>query len=163
VIRSLRNQGQCLVHGDFSPKNLLVTGSDRLMLIDWEVVHFGSPLFDPAFLLSHLTLKALHAGSSGQSSLEQSIRTFWQSYQSCLSRPPETGSSPSPSASRSVFAEIAPVLGALVLARVDGKSPVDYLTPEEQEVARAFGLFVLVDPPNDLETYLASLKGRMVA
>jgi 5-methylthioribose kinase len=45
------------VHGDFSPKNLLIYGNS-LMLIDFEVGHYGDPAFDLGFFLSHLTLKA---------------------------------------------------------------------------------------------------------
>ena len=40
-----------LVHGDYSPKNLLTDGSS-LMVIDWECVHYGNPAFDAAFLLN---------------------------------------------------------------------------------------------------------------
>ncbi len=49
----------CLVHGDFSPKNVLV-GPDSLWVIDFEVAHVGDPVFDPAFMLNHLMLKAIH-------------------------------------------------------------------------------------------------------
>src|SRR5438874_1502132 len=48
-----------LVHGDFSPKNLLVHPGG-VMALDFEVVHWGNPDFDTAFLLTHLTLKAAH-------------------------------------------------------------------------------------------------------
>jgi 5-methylthioribose kinase len=48
-----------LVHGDFSPKNLLVH-HDSVTVIDFEVVHFGDPSFDSAFLLNHLLLKSIH-------------------------------------------------------------------------------------------------------
>ena len=47
-----------LVHGDWSPKNFLVS-SDGVMAIDFEVIHFGDPAFDAAFLLNHLALKSV--------------------------------------------------------------------------------------------------------
>ena len=50
---------ECVVHGDYSPKNVLV-GDDGLWVIDWEVVHRGDPAFDLAFLLNHLLLKTIH-------------------------------------------------------------------------------------------------------
>ena len=50
---------RCVVHGDYSPKNVLV-GEDGLWVIDWEVVHRGDPVFDLAFLLNHLLLKTIH-------------------------------------------------------------------------------------------------------
>ena len=50
---------RCLVHGDFSPKNVLL-GADGLWVIDFEVAHVGNPVFDLAFLVTHLVLKSLH-------------------------------------------------------------------------------------------------------
>ena len=47
-----------LVHGDWSPKNLLVNGSE-VWVIDWEVIHYGDPSFDVAFLLNHLLMKSI--------------------------------------------------------------------------------------------------------
>ncbi len=48
-----------LTHGDWSPKNFLV-GGDQVMAIDFEVIHFGDPSFDSAFLLNHLLLKSFY-------------------------------------------------------------------------------------------------------
>src|SRR5260370_576343 len=50
---------RCLVHGDYSPKNVLL-GDDGLWVLDFEVGHLGDPVFDVAFLLNHLLLKAIH-------------------------------------------------------------------------------------------------------
>lgn len=47
-----------LVHGDFSPKNIFVY-PDRLLILDFEVAHFGDPAFDTSFFLTHLLLKAI--------------------------------------------------------------------------------------------------------
>ncbi|MFT5467853.1 MAG: 5-methylthioribose kinase, partial [Verrucomicrobiales bacterium] len=55
----IRDTRRCLVHGDFSPKNMLFNG-DRLVVLDCEVAWFGDPAFDVAFLLNHLMIKALH-------------------------------------------------------------------------------------------------------
>jgi aminoglycoside phosphotransferase (APT) family kinase protein len=49
------------VHGDFSPKNLLVW-EGRVMLIDCEVGHYGDPAFDLGFFVTHLVLKAIWLG-----------------------------------------------------------------------------------------------------
>lgn len=48
-----------LVHGDFSPKNILVSRLHDLLVVDWEVAHLGHPAFDQAFMLSHLFAKAV--------------------------------------------------------------------------------------------------------
>src|SRR6185436_18208555 len=54
---ALARRPLAMVHGDFSPKNLLVGNDGSVLLIDFEVVHYGDPAFDAAFLLNHLLLK----------------------------------------------------------------------------------------------------------
>src|SRR4051794_23444074 len=51
--------GFALVHGDYSPKNILVR-DDRLVLLDHEVIHWGKPAFDAGFALCHLLSKGHH-------------------------------------------------------------------------------------------------------
>lgn len=138
ILAAMRTDRRCLVHGDFSPKNLLVTGADRLMLIDWEVIHFGNPLFDCGFLLTHLALKAVHVGGADPTPFFGLMDEFLGAY----------GHGLGPRAAP--FAAVAPVLGGLMLARVDGKSPAEYLTPPEQARVRRWALLVLADPPRDV-------------
>ena len=57
VERLLENR-QTLVHGDYSPKNVLVA-DERLFILDFEVAHIGDPSFDLAFLTNHFLLKAI--------------------------------------------------------------------------------------------------------
>ena len=101
-----------LVHGDWSPKNLLV--SNTLMAIDFEVIHFGDPSFDAAFLLNHLLLKSFHR-PEWRSGYFSAARRFWEALISSFD--PED------------WFESATVahLGALLLARIDGKSPAEYI------------------------------------
>lgn len=101
----------CLVHGDFSPKNILRLPDGRLWIIDAEVAHYGNPAFDVAFCLNHLIIKAFHMKSNAY--LEEAKR-FWSVYWS------ESGWS-----GQQDFT--VRVLGALMLARIDGKSPIEYL------------------------------------
>jgi aminoglycoside phosphotransferase (APT) family kinase protein len=122
---------QSLVHGDYSPKNVLV-GDGQVWVLDFEVAHCGDPAFDVAFLLNHLVLKALHRPQDA-ARYEQCSRVFWGAYG--LVEEPEY-----------VLAH----LGCLLLARVDGKSPAEYLTAAERDTARVLGLSVLTDPPRDL-------------
>ena len=65
LVAALEAPGTCLVHGDFSPKNLLVHEDDGLLLIDHEVAHWGVPAFDIAFVLTHLCLKAVRFAPDG--------------------------------------------------------------------------------------------------
>lgn len=119
----LADTRECLVHGDFSPKNILVS-ADRMVLLDCEVAWYGDPAFDIAFLLNHFFLKSLlHAPQAN--GLESMIGAFWSAYQTVR---------PSP--------ELAPrvsrLLLMLMLARVDGKSPVEYLDGARQHFVRQF-------------------------
>jgi 5-methylthioribose kinase len=59
LLDELSSTHVCLVHGDYSPKNLLVLENGSILLLDHEVAHWGNPAFDTAFALSHLCLKAL--------------------------------------------------------------------------------------------------------
>jgi aminoglycoside phosphotransferase (APT) family kinase protein len=128
---------ECLVHGDYSPKNILISGK-RLVALDCEVANYGDPVFDYCFLLTHLLLKALFhlPGGLGMKPL---VEAFMSAYQSGVD-----GSD----AWRKEFAgKGGPLLAMLLLARVDGKSPVEYLTEAHQhDFIRSFVYRVLKDP-----------------
>jgi aminoglycoside phosphotransferase (APT) family kinase protein len=114
---------ECLVHGDFSPKNILING-DRLVVLDCEVAWYGDPAFDLAFLMAHLCLKALQHAPR-----EVGVRPMpgelWSAYQA---------GRPSPE----IESRVGRLLLMLMLARVDGKSPVEYLDAARQQFVRAF-------------------------
>jgi 5-methylthioribose kinase len=107
-----------LVHGDYSPKNMLVHGGS-IFLIDFEVVHWGDPAFDSAFLLNHLMLKSFHQPQFADLYF-QAARAFWHTLVADLS------------GAQTVDFEAMTVrhLGGLMLARMDGKSPVEYIHDE---------------------------------
>jgi hypothetical protein len=128
----------CLVHGDFSPKNVLV-GEGGLWVIDFEVAHVGSPAFDPAFMLNHLMLKALHRPASAPG-YRACARAFLDAYEDDL--PWELRPHPP---------DLASHVGCLMLARVDGKSPAEYLTEPERLVARGLGTRLVTDPPDTMD------------
>lgn len=122
LIESLEKHACSLVHGDYSPKNLLVS-EQGLMMVDFEVGHFGDPAFDLGFFLSHLVLKAIWSESRFDQ-YWQLIEVFWGAYwagmQEILSAADKA------SLEHRAVANFA----ACLLARVDGKSPVEYLTLE---------------------------------
>ena len=126
-----------LVHGDWSPKNFLVDGN-HIMAIDFEVIHFGDPSFDSAFLLNHLLLKSFHRPQWADS-YAQAAAGFWRKYRDGV---PREG-----------WIEPATLqhLGWLMLARVDGKSPAEYLRePAIQDRVRRFARDLIVSPPNSV-------------
>jgi len=130
----------CLVHGDYSPKNVLI--GQGLWVIDFEVAHFGDPAFDLAFMLNHLLLKRLHLGGPGDG-IESCVRGFWNGYLTGISDMP-------PPDLRYVLGHV----GCLMVARVDGKSPAEYLSADEREAARTAGSQLLLEPPDSLDEAL---------
>jgi 5-methylthioribose kinase len=125
-----------LVHGDFSPKNVLIY-QDKLILLDHEVIHFGDPAFDIGFSLTHLLSKANHLPWQRTAFLEAG-RFYWSNYARAageLAR--EAGFE-----SRSV----RHTLGCL-LARVDGRSPLEYLSAGERDRQRAAVLSLIGQTP----------------
>ncbi len=99
-----------LVHGDFTPKNVLVTSGEPVLL-DWEVVHVGDPAFDLATVTAHLMLKAVRTSPTGGfEALVEAGRQFWAAYDGPADR-------------ERAFRHT----GAVMLARLYGKSPVEYL------------------------------------
>ena len=109
-------RARTLTLGDFCPKNSFVYG-DRMLALDFEVAHWGDPGFDVAFCLNHLLLKALRFREWSPSYVA-AARGFWSSYAVVAPGVDET--------------ELAAAreLGVLMLARIDGKSPVEYITDE---------------------------------
>jgi 5-methylthioribose kinase len=128
-----------LVHGDFSPKNTLIY-QGRLILLDYEVVHFGDPAFDVGFALAHFLSKGHHLRSRRPSFLEAAA-LFWRTYYREIS---PLGWNAIESRS------VRHALGCL-LARVAGKSPLKYLTRLEVERQRDVVLQMTRNPPSRID------------
>jgi aminoglycoside phosphotransferase (APT) family kinase protein len=131
---------RALVHGDISPKNIL-QGPDGPVFLDAECAWFGDPAFDLAFCLNHLLLKGAREGAE---------RTRYNSAFSALAAAYLAGVDWESAAEIEVRA--AALLPALFLARVDGKSPVEYLTRESERAAvRRCAEPLVADPPPRLK------------
>ena len=126
----------CLVHGDYTPKNVLVDpAGSGLWVIDWEVAHVGDPSFDPAWTLGHLLLKSVHRPASAAayaSAGEAFVAGLAAELGGALEPDPE---------------QLVRQTGCLLLARVDGKSPAEYLTEDGRQRTRALARRLLTDPP----------------
>lgn len=131
----------CLVHGDFSPKNILTDGTVTWVL-DFEVAHRGDPDFDVAFLVTHLLLKAVHRPSRW-STYQRMASAFVASYAQAAQPLVEAGLQSPPE-------QLSLHVAALLLARTDGKSPAAYLTGPERDVVRRTGRRLLTEPPATL-------------
>jgi aminoglycoside phosphotransferase (APT) family kinase protein len=135
-----------VIHGDLSPKNVLV-GDEEAVLIDAECVSVGDPAFDVAFCLTHLTLKAAHR-PHWHVGYRQLAQEFVSAYCSHIAQE-HVGD---------LLRRTGRQLGALLLARVDGKSPVEYLGQAERDVVRRLGIDVLRDPPPEPLVVMARLN-----
>ncbi len=105
-----------LVHGDVSPKNIL-NGPRGPVLLDPECAFYGDPAFDLAFCLNHLLLKCLWTPAARHGFMA-CFTSLKDSYLSLVDWEPMTD----------IEARTARLLPGLFLARVDGKSPVEYIT-----------------------------------
>lgn len=124
---------RALVHGDVSPKNILV-GATGPVLLDAECAWWGDPAFDLAFCLNHLLLKRIVARDATEQ-LRASFTAMTDAYLAHVNWEPRA----------EIEARVATLLPALLLARVDGKSPVEYLGDAAPRV-RAAALTMLNAP-----------------
>ena len=134
-----------LVHGDVSPKNILV-GPHGPVLLDAECAWWGDPAFDIAFLLTHLVAKTAHAPGR-RAELADAIDCFVTAYVARVDW----------EVADDLLGRVGDLLPALVLARVDGKSPLEYLTDVERDVLRERALQLLGRDPVDLSACLRLL------
>ena len=103
-----------LVHGDFSPKNIMITGSDKPIVLDFEVMHTGNPVFDLGFVSAHLLCKYLRTEDPAhKNQLRETAISFINSYAKACNL----------EVSKSLPHHVA----VIALARVEGVSPVNYL------------------------------------
>ncbi|MFN0104071.1 MAG: phosphotransferase family protein [Bryobacteraceae bacterium] len=135
LIQSCRTRRASLVHGDWSPKNLLVPNSG-VMAIDFEVVHFGDPCFDTGFLLCHLLMKSIHLPAHA-TAFQRCAAAFWEALD--LEREIDW-----------IWDGTTAHLAGLLLARADGKSPAEYLTALERDQLRRLAKILIKTPANSL-------------
>jgi 5-methylthioribose kinase len=142
LIHDTRAECSALVHGDYSPKNVLVHAG-HLILLDHEVIHWGDPAFDLGFSMTHLLSKAHHLPQH-RSAFAKATRQYWEAYadNSCESR------------------AVRHTLGCL-LARVAGRSPLEYLNEKERARQKRAVLKLMAKPPHKIsaliEDFLACL------
>jgi len=114
-----------LVHGDVSPKNIML-GPDGPILLDAECAWFGDPAFDLAFCLNHLLIKRLVV-KGAEAALAASFNALATSYLAHVDW----------EFVEALEGRAAALLPILALARVDGKSPVEYLDEAQRATLRA--------------------------
>jgi aminoglycoside phosphotransferase (APT) family kinase protein len=143
---------RCLVHGDVSPKNLLI-GPQGPVFLDAECAWFGDPAFDLAFCLNHLLLTCLWTPPARVG--------FLACFDALAARYLAGVVWEAPAA---LEGRVARLLPGLLLARVDGKSPVEYLTTDqERAVVREVGRGLLQRPVARLDQIRSAWQARLAA
>lgn len=148
VMETTASTKRALVHGDVSPKNILVNRQDgHPVLLDAECAWYGDPAFDAAFCLNHLVLKSIHLPGLRDRLLDQA-KTFAATW---LAHFPASHRA-------SLEARTAVLLPCLMLARVDGKSPVEYLTETSRQIVRDHAIPLIREPLSGLVHLIAILR-----
>jgi tRNA A-37 threonylcarbamoyl transferase component Bud32 len=136
LVRVTATSKRALVHGDVSPKNILI-GPQGPIFLDAECAWYGDPAFDLAFCLNHLLLKCLWVPMAREHLLT-AFDVLVASYSERVDWEPEAA----------ILGRAARLLPALFLARVDGKSPVEYVTVEsDKQRVRRVARQLLLEPP----------------
>ena len=152
LVDTTQTAKRALVHGDVSPKNILCAlrgGASVPVFLDAECAWYGDPAFDLAFVLNHLLLKCLWRPQHAARYLA-CFDALHGSYMNQVTWEPTSA----------IDGRSARLLIGLLLARVDGKSPVEYITDEAQKnIVRQFTLPRLKQPPH----FLAEVRDAWAA
>ena len=150
LIEETRAHRETLVHGDYSPKNILIH-DDRLILLDHEVIHYGDPTFDLGFSLTHFLSKAHHLPEKRRAFVE-AAGLYWSVYRE------EIGHL---SWMRDLEERaVRHTLGCL-LARVAGRSLLEYLDERELARQKEAAIALMYDPPESMPVLIESFVGRL--
>lgn len=139
---------ESVVHGDYSPKNVLIR-DNRVVLLDYEVMHFGDPSFDVGFFMCQM-LSFLNHLDHTRGHLAQCAQSFWNSYIE----------------SRGVvdaeaeYRAVRHTLGCL-LARVKGRSPVDFLDAMQQERQIKTVIELIHDPVKQMSKFIEAFTSKI--
>jgi hypothetical protein len=150
LIATTRARRLALVHGDYSPKNVLVRAG-QLVVLDYEVVHWGDPAFDLGFGLTHLLSKAHHVRGR-RADFGRAAAQFFRVYLEALGELP-WAKDVEPHAVRHT-------LGCL-LARAQGRSPLEYLDPTARERQRDAVLAVIPRAPVRVDDLVSEFLARL--
>ena len=150
VIDTLMNSSITLVHGDFSPKNVMVEGR-KVYILDFEVAHYGHPAFDLAFFSNHFLLKSVknkHWDAGYLNMLRYMLDIYFADMDCMDAKELETA--------------YIRLLALLFLARVDGKSPAEYITEEaDRELIRRIAFEMIDRGPTSRNEMLELVLARV--
>ncbi len=143
LVDDTRAVQRTLVHGDFSPKNILVY-QDRLILLDHEVIHVGEPAFDVGFSMTHLLSKAHHLPEQ-RATFAEAARLYWRTYVETLGNVDWLEGLETRSVKHTL---------ACLLARVAGRSPLEYMNNTERAHQRAIVVQLIGERPTSMLNFI---------
>ncbi len=139
-----------MIHGDVSPKNILL-GPQGPIFLDAECACIGDPAFDIAFCLNHMLLKCLW-NPAARDGFHACFDALASAYLAEVDWEPVA----------QLEARAASLLPGLFLARVDGKSPVEYLRGDADRArVRRCARALLTSPAERLPQVLAAWKREL--
>ena len=145
LINELEGDKTTVVHGDFSPKNIMVATNDDVYILDFEVTHVGNPVFDLAFLIAHLLCKFFRTDDRLHAKLlANTAISFVEEYQGV----------------RRISPSLTKHAALIALARVEGKSPVNYLSASAQHKLQTFTKDILANNGNLSVTELFEMSAK---
>ncbi len=139
ILEQTRTTKLALVHGDVSPKNILL-GRNGPVLLDAECAWWGDPAFDLAFCLNHLLLKTIKLPDLTKS-LVESIGLMAETYLAGVDWEQQ----------HHLEVRACHLVAGLLLARIDGKSPVEYLDDMQRQTVRSAARSLLRKTPEQLD------------
>lgn len=150
LIHMLMNEKITLIHGDFSPKNILTDGK-HVSILDYEVAHYGHPSFDLAFFSTHFLLKAVKNKAYAPSYLNM-LRYMMNIYFNGCNYVDK----------KAVEHAYIRLQALMLLARVDGKSPVEYITEEsDKNLIRACAFEIVNQKIEDFDCAVKMIQQKI--
>jgi len=150
LIAQTRSRCITLVHGDFSPKNVLVYNG-RFVLLDHETIHFGDPALDIGFSLAHLLSKSHHLVAQ-RAAFAEAAATYWRVYRETLGDLAWT--------SDLECHAVRHTLGCL-LARVAGRSRLEYLDEAARQRQSRAVTALMAEPPARIDDLIDRFIERL--
>ena len=145
LVQQTRMRLLTLVHGDYSPKNILVH-KGQIVLLDHEVIHVGDPGFDVGFSMTHLLSKANHMEQT-RSSFFEAAHVYWDAYLKALGDKSWKGALEP--------MVISHTLGCM-LARIEGRSPLEYLFPSARVRQKEWCMQAIASTPTTVHDLIES-------
>lgn len=144
IIEELMESSLTLVHGDYSPKNILVQDR-KIFILDFEVAHYGHPSFDLSFFCNHFLLKAVKNKAFSNAYINM-LAFMLDIYFSTIDFMDK----------KELEQSFIKLLALMQLARVDGKSPVEYLVEEnDKDIVRSIAYAIIKETPGTYKQVLS--------